>query len=581
MQKNISAIFICLFTGLFSYGQIGFGTTTPNSTLQVAGATAINLRAFTGNTTAATTDYTLVFTGATAATVTLPDATGCTGRVYWIKNASTTVPTPVLTIATTSSQTLDGNAGWVLDEPNEAVRVLSSGANWYVQNQDVPVRKTTAVGSAWNQGGNNLTAAKSLGTISNYNFAFITNNTEKMRLTTSGFLGLGTNNPSGKFHIVNENNDAGNEYHFDDYLNGTSITAGFYLRKSRGTVAAPQNLQSGDLISQFRFAPRYNGSLTYGGGSGLDAYYTGNGTTNSSDLRWFNNGTEIMRVNENGNVGIGTSTFSAAPERLFVDAGTTTSYNVISGKGEIDNYLQLNIQNRSSGNTASSDVVATADNGTESDKYIDMGINSSGYSSVLIPILDGINEAYLFALGNDFKIGNGSAGYDLGFFTNGFTTANERLRILSGGNVGIGVTNPADKLSVAGILSPSADNTYTIGKNGARWSAVWSANGTIQTSDERLKTNIRPLTYGTEEVMGMQPVSYNWKESPDENHKIGLLAQDLKNIIPEVVAGDERRETLGMNYAELVPVLVNTIKEQQKKLVELKKELARLKKQLR
>lgn len=41
----------------------------------------------------------------------------------------------------------------------------------------------------------------------------------------------------------------------------------------------------------------------------------------------------------------------------------------------VSQYLQLNIQNRSAGNSASSDVVATADNGNESVNYVDLGIN--------------------------------------------------------------------------------------------------------------------------------------------------------------------------------------------------------------
>ena len=47
-------------------------------------------------------------------------------------------------------------------------------------------------------------------------------------------------------------------------------------------------------------------------------------------------------------------------------------YIVIVGKGSINNYLQLNIQNFSSGINASSDVVATANNGDETTNFVDM-----------------------------------------------------------------------------------------------------------------------------------------------------------------------------------------------------------------
>jgi hypothetical protein len=149
---------------------------------------------------------------------------------------------------------------------------------------------------------------------------------------------------------------------------------------------------------------------------------------------------------------------------------------------------------------------------------------------------------------------------------------------LSNGNVGIGVTAPADKLSVAGVVAPSADNTWSMGKSSLRWSAVWSANGSIQTSDVRLKTNIAPLEYGLKEVMQLNPVRYNWKEDPNGNNKIGLLAQDVRAVIPEVVSGDEQKENLGLNYAELVPVLVNAIKEQEQQIDAIEKSIRNLKK---
>ncbi|HMH33347.1 MAG TPA: tail fiber domain-containing protein, partial [Puia sp.] len=99
------------------------------------------------------------------------------------------------------------------------------------------------------------------------------------------------------------------------------------------------------------------------------------------------------------------------------------------------------------------------------------------------------------------------------------------------------------------------------------------------TSDSRLKTNIHPLPYGLKDVMRMQPVSYKWKDNATMQ-KIGLIAQEVKKIIPEVVIGDEKKEMLGMNYAELVPVLINAIKEQQQQLEDLKKEMTEMKKEV-
>ncbi|MFY7885589.1 MAG: hypothetical protein ACOVOV_12200, partial [Dolichospermum sp.] len=101
---------------------------------------------------------------------------------------------------------------------------------------------------------------------------------------------------------------------------------------------------------------------------------------------------------------------------MYVWQPSSTSINVISGKGNLNNYLQLNIQNTNQGVSASSDVVATANNGNESANYIDMGINSENYSQNFI---GAANDAYLYSTGNDLHIGNATPNKPLQFFVGG------------------------------------------------------------------------------------------------------------------------------------------------------------------
>jgi len=189
--------------------------------------------------------------------------------------------------------------------------------------------------------------------------------------------------------------------------------------------------------------------------------------------------------------------------------------------------------------------------------YVNLGINSSGNTST--GTLGGINTAYLYSTGNDFAIGNSSSGKDVLFFTGGTAASNEKLRLTSA------------------AVQPGTDNATTMGSLSKRWSTVYAANGTIQTSDFRLKKNILPLQYGLQEILQLVPVSYDWKDNSGTN-KIGLIAQEVKKVIPQVVVGDENKENLGMNYAELVPVLINAIKELKAELNETKKEVEQLKK---
>jgi hypothetical protein len=110
----------------------------------------------------------------------------------------------------------------------------------------------------------------------------------------------------------------------------------------------------------------------------------------------YQSGSTSVIINQDNNT-------TAAPEALYVWQPSTTSYNVISGKGNLNNYLQLNIQNTNQGISASSDVVATADNGNETTNYIDMGINGENYNQNFI---GAANDAYLYSTGEHLHIGN-------------------------------------------------------------------------------------------------------------------------------------------------------------------------------
>jgi hypothetical protein len=115
-----------------------------------------------------------------------------------------------------------------------------------------------------------------------------------------------------------------------------------------------------------------------------------------------------------------------------------------------------------------------------------------------------------------------------------------------------------------GDVRPDTDNTYNLGDSNYRWEAVYAANGTIQTSDIRWKENITELPYGLEQVKQLQPVAFTWKDGSPQDVHYGLVAQEVAEVLPEVVeAGDDPQGTLGMNYSELIPVLIRAMQEQQ------------------
>lgn len=113
-------------------------------------------------------------------------------------------------------------------------------------------------------------------------------------------------------------------------------------------------------------------------------------------------------------------------------------------------------------------------------------------------------------------------------------------------------------------FGPYADVQLDLGTSSFRWNRLYHSGGVIGTSDRRLKTNIKPLTYGLKEVMQLSPVTYTWKKLPQQGTQLGLIAQEVREVLPEIIEeADDADKTLAMEHMELIPVLINAIKEQQ------------------
>lgn len=149
------------------------------------------------------------------------------------------------------------------------------------------------------------------------------------------------------------------------------------------------------------------------------------------------------RVNSAGNVGIGSSN----PIDQFV----------VEGGGAI----LCRIIRTTNGDRAVLRFQANNESGAA--RYADLGVDPDGYWF-------------------GFDAPNSHSGGLIG------TDGDPDLAILVGGNVGIGTTIAPNKLTVAGTISPSADNTYSLGTASLRVSTVYAGTGAINTSDARYKT---------------------------------------------------------------------------------------------
>jgi hypothetical protein len=95
-----------------------------------------------------------------------------------------------------------------------------------------------------------------------------------------------------------------------------------------------------------------------------------------------------------------------------------------------------------------------------------------------------------------------------------------------------------------------------------------------QTSDANLKANVTTIANATNLIMGMNGVTFNWVS--DGTPSAGLIAQDVANVMPELVTTDSKG-IMGLNYSGVVGALVAAFKEQQAVITELQAEVAALK----
>ena len=185
----------------------------------------------------------------------------------------------------------------------------------------------------------------------------------------------------------------------------------------------------------------------------------------------------------------------------------------------------------------------------------------------------------------------------LDFFRN--TAANTDWRIyniganLTIGNSGDDLTTVNDLYQYQGVrFMPMNDATQNLGQATNRWNTLFASNGTINTSDAREKKNIQNLNYGLNALMQLRPVSFEWKKDDGSGTKLGLIAQELKQVVPEVVRdwdweedeqGNRKKAAspiLGVYYSDLIPVLIKATQEQQVIIEQQKEEIELLKQHL-
>ena len=93
-------------------------------------------------------------------------------------------------------------------------------------------------------------------------------------------------------------------------------------------------------------------------------------------------------------------------------------------------------------------------------------------------------------------------------------------------------------------------------------------------SDKRLKTDIEPISNALEKVMRMQGVYYKRNDVENAKTQVGVLAQDMETIVPEVVlTADDEMQTKSVDYGKLTAVLMEAVKELSNEVTHLKQQI--------
>jgi hypothetical protein len=184
---------------------------------------------------------------------------------------------------------------------------------------------------------------------------------------------------------------------------------------------------------------------------------------------------------------------------------------------------------------------------------LDIDFGSTGSIKAGTPLGQGPGLIMMAPNGHRRDIVAGNPGFYIGASTTSGAPSTDFI-IAEGGKVGIGLpgTNPGNILTIVqgSSTDPIAD--------------AWTTY-----SSKRWKTNIQPIENALDKVQRLRGVTFDWKVNG--KHDIGLIAEEVGQVIPEVVAYESNgKDAKSVDYARLVAVLIEAVKAQQKEIEALK-----------
>jgi hypothetical protein len=315
------------------------------------------------------------------------------------------------------------------------------------------------------------------------------------------------------------------------------------------------------------------GSFVANGSTDIRISSAVRGTASYLPLTFFNSGSERMRIDAAGNVGIGASSPVGRLDVLTTGGGTSYFRD-----STVQSFIGTNGANAFYGTPTNHPVTFISNNAER------MRIAATGLVTINTATASGSTRLVVAdATGNGQIRAIHSTG--LGFLINQ-SAASGIVTLMQQDNADLSFgTNNADRMLIkAGgevyIAGTTDQGAYNLQVNGT---GVWGAGAYVNGSDERMKENIQTIEYVLDVVNSMRPVTYQYKSQfcNDTNIQPGFIAQELqqafnsKDYINGIVKIGPKY--LSVAYQNLIPILTKAIQELSIKVNTLQSELTQLK----
>jgi hypothetical protein len=128
-----------------------------------------------------------------------------------------------------------------------------------------------------------------------------------------------------------------------------------------------------------------------------------------------------------------------------------------------------------------------------------------------------------------------------------------------------------------------SDGIITRALYGDMVSGNWTLKGNLTApSDKRLKRDLRPIENAKDKIAGLHGIIYKWKEwyKPDGRDYLGLRAQDVRQVLPEAVfmmGKGEMSKYMSVSYDSIIPVMIEDMKQRQRRIRDLEDKITALK----